>query len=90
MFVKGNHRTWDELLLQFRHAMNTGAQTTAKVSPAFLNFCRHPEPIKILRRNRENKGQVVQIKEKDWLKRLKELEELRDLVYKHINDGLDL
>ena len=60
------------------------------MSPAFLNFGRHPEPIKSLRRNFEDREQVVQIKEKHWLERLEELEELRDLVYKNINDGLDI
>ena len=86
MFVEGNNRTWDKLLPQFRHAMNTATQSTTKVSLAFLFFGRHLEPIKSLRRNCEDREQVVQIKEKDWL----EPEELRDLVCKHTNDDLDI
>ena len=66
--------------------MNTATQSTTKVSLAFLFFGRHLEPIKSLRRNCEDREQVVQIKEKDWL----EPEELRDLVCKHTNDDLDI
>ena len=81
IFVGENHRTWDKLLPQFRHALNTVRQTTTKISPAIFNFSRHLEPIKSLRRSCENKEQIVQIKEKDWLDRLKKLEESRDLDY---------
>ena len=90
MHVEGNHRTWDKHLHEFRHAMNTATQASTKVSPAFLNFGRHPEPVKSVRRENENRQNIVQISEEDWLKRLKEMNELRDLVYKHINDSMEI
>ena len=89
-YVEGNHKTWDKHLHEFRFAMNTATQASTKVSPAFLNFGRHPEPCKSLRRQCENREQIVKISEEQWIERLKELDALRDLVYKHINETVDI
>ena len=70
--------------------MNTATQASTKVSPAFLKFGSYPEPVKSSCRKCENRQAIVQIEEKQWLKRLKELEELKGFVYKHINDSLDI
>ena len=46
MYMQADHREWDVNLHEFRHAINTAMQSTTKVSPAFLNFRRHPRPVK--------------------------------------------
>ena len=60
-------------------------QATTKVSPAFLNFGRQPNPVKSLRREVEAKEGVVRIDPAEWQERLKRLDELKDLVAKHIH-----
>ena len=41
-FVKSDHQSWDQHLHELRHAMNTASQSSTRVSPAFLNYGRHP------------------------------------------------
>ncbi|KAL7293051.1 hypothetical protein TKK_0013495 [Trichogramma kaykai] len=53
IFVKNDHRDWDLHVHEFRHAMNTAVQSSTKMSPAFLNYGRHPTPVKSLRREVE-------------------------------------
>ena len=55
-FVKSDHQSWDQHLHELRHAMNTASQASTRVSPAFLNYGRHPSPVKSLRREIEQKG----------------------------------
>ncbi|CAB0038643.1 unnamed protein product [Trichogramma brassicae] len=52
-YVGANHRDWDKHLHELRHAMNTAVQSSTRVSPAFLNYGRHPRPVKSLRREVE-------------------------------------
>ena len=89
MYVEGNHRTWDKHLHEFRHALNTATQSSTKVSPAYLNFGRHPEPVKSLRREVEQRVNIVKITEDQWIQRMKELDGLRDLVYKNIGEATE-
>ena len=58
-YLEGNHKTWDKHLHEFRFAMNTATQASTNVSPALSNFGRHPEPCKCLRRQCENRDQIV-------------------------------
>ena len=60
MYVKADQREWDAHIHAFRHSLNTAMQSTTKVSPAFLNFRRHPRPVKILRREVETQSQGPQ------------------------------
>ena len=85
MFVDNNHRTWDKHLHELRYAINTATQSSTHVSPSFLNFGRNPEPVKSLRRELENRVEIIPISEQDWIERLKKVDALRDLVCKHIN-----
>ena len=89
IFVGIHHRDWDKHLPAFRSAMNTATQSTTKVSPAFLNFGRHPQPVKSLRRAVEmtDKPSVVSSDPKDWSDRIKLLDNLRELVIKHIDNA---
>ena len=89
IFVGQNHRTWDKHLHELRHAFNTATRTSTRVSPAFLNFGRHPMPPKSLRSSVKKREMVVQISELQWLERLKVLDALRDAVYKHINEATE-
>ncbi|KAL7295098.1 hypothetical protein TKK_0011566 [Trichogramma kaykai] len=84
-FVGNDHRDWDLHVHEFRHAVNTAVQATTKVSPAFLNFGRHPTPVKSLRRTMEGNPDIVRIKPEDWLDRLRRLNALKDLVARHID-----
>lgn len=84
IFVDHDHRDWDKHLHELRHAMNTATQESTKVSPAFLNFGREPQPAKSLRREVEKRGPVVRISPEEWKDRMKRLSALRDLVIRHV------
>uniref|UniRef100_A0ABD2WHR2 RNA-directed DNA polymerase n=1 Tax=Trichogramma kaykai TaxID=54128 RepID=A0ABD2WHR2_9HYME len=86
-FVKNDHRDWDVHVHEFRHAVNTAVQATTRVSPAFLNFGRHPTPVKSLRREMDDGCTIEKINPEDWLDRLRRLDALRDLVSKHIDQA---
>ena len=58
-FVGADNRNWDLHVHEFRHAVNTAVQSSTKVLPAFLNFGRHPRPVKSLRREVES-GKLVE------------------------------
>ena len=48
-----------------------------------MDFGRHPEQPKSLRRETENHLKIYKIDEKQWVERLKQLEQLRDLVFEN-------
>ena len=86
IYVGKDHRDWDKYLPEFRYAINTATQSTTKVSPAFLNFGRHPRPVKNLRRDLEN-NQLLPVEVSDpelWSERIKKLNYLHDFVIKHL------
>ncbi|CAB0036585.1 unnamed protein product [Trichogramma brassicae] len=85
LFVGADHRDWDKHLHELRHAINTAVQSSTKVSPAFLNFGRHPRPVKSLRREVEKTDiRRWRVDEHAWLDRIKRLDAIRDLVALHI------
>ena len=86
-FVEGNHRNWDTHLHEFRHAINTAMQSTLKTSPAFLNYGRHPRPVKSLRREVEKKEPILRLDPAVWKERVTRLDALKDLVAKHIDES---
>ena len=88
-YVEDNHKTWDKHLHEFRHALNTATHSSTKVSPAFLNFGRHPEQPKSLRRDNEKHVKIQKIDEQQWLDRIKKLDELRDLVFENLVASTD-
>ena len=73
-FVKSDHRRWDQHLHELRHALNTASQSSTWVSPAFLNYRRHPPPVKSLRREVEQKGPKVPLPIEVWNNRIKRLD----------------
>ena len=79
-FVKTDHRNWDQHLHELRRAINIAVQSSTKVSPAFLNYGRHPSPVKNLRREVEQKGPKVRISTEVWADRVRRLDALRDFV----------
>ena len=89
IFVDNDHRTWDKYLHELRHAMNTATQSSTRFSPAYLNYGRHPEPVRTLRRECEERKQIIKISEGDWAERMKELDALRDLSCKFINEATE-
>uniref|UniRef100_A0ABD2W601 Integrase catalytic domain-containing protein n=1 Tax=Trichogramma kaykai TaxID=54128 RepID=A0ABD2W601_9HYME len=85
-YVGANHREWDKHLHELRHAINTAVQSSTRVSPAFLNYGRHPRPVKSLRR--EVEAPTVEYWEFDetvWLERISRLDAIRDLVKLHLD-----
>ena len=86
-YVESDHRDWDIHLHEFRHAINTAMQASTKVSPAFLNFGRHPRPLRSLRREVEGERLVSSIAPEVWIDRVKRLDALRDLVARHIHSA---
>ena len=79
-FVTTDHRNWDQHLHELRHAMNTAVQSSTRMSPAFMNFGRHPAPTKSLRRTVETKGPKTRLWPEVWIDRVKRLDALRDMV----------
>lgn len=75
MFVESNHKIWDERLSEFRFALNTAVAKATKVSPAFLNFGRHPKLAKSLRRTVENveNPKILALDPKLWNNRLQRI-----------------
>ncbi|XP_031783173.1 uncharacterized protein LOC116416909 [Nasonia vitripennis] len=86
MFAE-SHRDWDKHVHELRHAMNTAVQSTLKTSPAFLNFGRHPSPVKSLRTEIEGRGPKLQLDPAVWQDRMKRLDALRELVAKFIDNA---
>ena len=86
-FVKSDHRDWDAHIHEFRHALNTAVQSSTKVSPAFLNYGRHPQPVKSLRRETEGPRVIERIEPAVWIDRVRRLDALRDLVAKFIDEA---
>ncbi|CAB0042113.1 unnamed protein product [Trichogramma brassicae] len=85
-YVGANHRDWDKHLHELRHAMNTAVQSSTRVSPAFLNYGRHPRPVKSLRREVETPAvEYWEIDETVWLDRISRLDAIRDLVKLHLD-----
>ena len=74
MFVTENHRTWDQHLHEFRHAVNTATQASTREFPAYLNFGRHPHPLKSLQREVEGVEMISRIDPQVWIDRIKRLE----------------
>lgn len=88
-FIGQDHRDWDLHIHEFRHAVNTAAQAATKTSPAFLNFGRHPKPVKSLRREVEKRKRVVKIEPEVWIDRVKRLDALRDIVTRLVDKERD-
>ena len=91
IYLDHDHRNWDLHLHEFRHAVNTAIHKTVRVSPAFLNYVRQPQPVKSLRREAEdtdNKPKLVYDLEA-WKDCLKKLDALRDLVALYIDNERD-
>ncbi|CAB0040663.1 unnamed protein product [Trichogramma brassicae] len=83
--IEDDHREWDRHLPELRQAINTSVQSTTKVSPAYLNFGRHPQQPKSLRREVEARGPKIRTDPSVWVDRVRRLDALRDLVAKHID-----
>ena len=60
---------------------------TTRVSPAFLNFGKHPRPVKSLRRELEEARPILKVPPKVWVDRVKRLDALRDLVARYIDQA---
>ena len=84
-FVRSGHRDWDAHLHEFRHAVNTALQSTLKATPAFLNYDKHPRPVKSLRRETVGVTPRVRLAPEVWKERMMGLEALRDLVARNID-----
>ena len=85
--VERSNRTLKTMIAAFvgGHAVNTAIQAMTRVSPAFLNFGRHPRPVKSLRRESENIRPILRVPPELWLDTIKRLDALRDLVARHID-----
>ncbi|CAB0027849.1 unnamed protein product [Trichogramma brassicae] len=87
MYCQPDLREWDLHLHELRQAINTAVNATTKVSPAYLNFGRHPQQPKSLRREVEERGPKVQLSPEIWKDRVKRLDALRDDVARFIDQA---
>ena len=67
--------------------MNYAIQTSTRVSPAFLNYDRHPPPVKSLWREVEHKGPKVRISTEVWVDRVKRMDVLQGLVTRNLESA---
>ena len=83
MSVEKNQREWDVHYYEFRSAYNTAVHPATRVSSAFLNFGREPQPVLGLRREVESE-QVIENQSTDiWVERKKPLRHLLDILHIH-------
>lgn len=78
--IDSDYRNWE-----IRDGMNTITQASTKVSPAFLNYVRHPKPVKSLQRSVEDPTSIVRIHPAFWVHRMKRFDGLRNMVAKFLN-----
>ena len=71
-FVEDNHRTWDKHLHEFHLGLNAVTHSGTIVSSAFLNYGRHPDQPKSLRRDNESHD-IIQKIDEQWIEQLKKL-----------------
>ena len=62
-------------------------QSSLKTSSAFINYGRHPRPVKSLRRELEKKEPVLRLDPEVWKDRVTRLDALTDLVAQYINES---
>ena len=82
IFLKGDHRLWDEHVSEFAFAINNAVQQSTKFSPYFLNFGRHPRPNSLVRVESPNKKIIFS--QVDWADRMSRLEAYHDLIKRHL------
>ena len=83
-FLKSDHRYWDLHLREFGFALNSMEHVATKVSPAYLNFGRQPQPVEFLRKHLEDPKPIRPLDHEIWLDRVKRLPALHDLVKRHL------
>ncbi|CAB0031215.1 unnamed protein product [Trichogramma brassicae] len=80
-YVGADHRNWDLHVHELRYAINTAVQSSTRVSPAFLNFGRHPRRANTFRSEVERrKINDWRIDESVWLDRVKRINAIYDIV----------
>ena len=81
-FFEGEHRTWDKYIPELTFAHNNAIQDSTGVSPAFLNFGRHPIAPHTLRVREERSAQEELVQEAitKWEQRMCQLYHLREIA----------
>ncbi|KAL7304006.1 hypothetical protein TKK_0000475 [Trichogramma kaykai] len=80
-YVGADHRNWDVHVHELRYAINTAVQSSTRVSPAFLNFGRHPRRANTFHSEVERrKINDWRIDESVWLDRVKRVNAIYDIV----------
>ncbi|CAB0039040.1 unnamed protein product [Trichogramma brassicae] len=84
-YVGADHRNWDLHVHELRYTINTAVQSSTRVSPAFLNFGRHPRRANTFRSEVEHrKINDWRIDESVWLHRVKRINAIYDIVADHV------
>ncbi|KAL7290776.1 hypothetical protein TKK_0015522 [Trichogramma kaykai] len=80
-YVGADHRNWDVHVHELRFAINTAVQSSTRVSPAFLNFGRHPRRANTFRSEvKRRKINDWRVDESVWLDRVKRVNAIYDIV----------
>ncbi|XP_024871929.1 protein NYNRIN-like [Temnothorax curvispinosus] len=80
-FLDRDHREWDRHINEFRFAYNSAHHTSLQATPAFLNFGREPQPVRL--RGRED----VEIEDADpanWGERMENIRQLRGWIVENL------
>ncbi|CAB0030668.1 unnamed protein product [Trichogramma brassicae] len=84
-YVGADHRNCDLHGHELRYAINTAVQSLTRVSPAFLNFSRHPRRANTFRSEVERREiNDWRIDESVWLDRVKRINAIYDIVADHV------
>lgn len=86
-YLKQDHRDWDLHLSEFRFAFNTASHSSIRLSPAFLNLGRIPQPIESLWREKEGKLPLQPGDPEAWADRMLRLHNLRDWVAENLRQA---
>ena len=86
-FFKSDHKDWDLHLREFGFALNSMKHAATKISPAYLNFGRQPQPVVFLRKHLESPEPLSPQDPEIWFESMKRLPALHDLIKRHLENA---
>ncbi|CAB0028117.1 unnamed protein product, partial [Trichogramma brassicae] len=82
-YIEEQHNTWDVHLPELTFAYNTATQQSTKMSPAFLNMGRHPQPGNTVRQQEDEAALRTTNEEEQinhWRDRMNRMKEIHELA----------
>ncbi|XP_011859954.1 PREDICTED: uncharacterized protein LOC105557348 [Vollenhovia emeryi] len=83
-FLERDHREWDLHLAEFRFAYNSAYHTSLRTTPAFLNFGREPDPVRLTDPAEAAATAVELSNPQQWGQRMERMHTLRAWVVENL------